>query len=177
MLVRLTPEYGSTDCWKISHVVMALILPAFPHPKPLSPLAMMKGQHHQADIVVLAAGTGLSSLWEGRLEPMLPITANCGQVSHIPSIQGVSGGRYNYPVGFGGYLARARDGRYALGASYQRMENAHITGQIDQISPDAHADNYARLPESLQNRIPYVPSMAGAAKCAGNNTGSTAHCR
>ncbi len=37
------------------------------------------------------------------------------------------------------------------------MENAHITGQIDQISPDAHSDNYARLPESLQNRIPFAP--------------------
>ncbi|MGB1036633.1 MAG: FAD-dependent oxidoreductase, partial [Candidatus Puniceispirillales bacterium] len=61
------------------------------------------------------------------------------------------------PISSGGYLARAGDGRYALGASYQRMENAHITGQTDQISLKAHADNYGRLPEALQNRIPYVP--------------------
>ena len=118
-----------------------------------------KGQNHQADIVVLAAGTGLSALWEGRLEPMLPITANCGQVSHIPASQeGISqGGDITTPISFGGYLARAGDGRYALGASYQRMENAHITGQIDQISLKTHTDNYARLPKALQNRIPYVP--------------------
>jgi tRNA 5-methylaminomethyl-2-thiouridine biosynthesis bifunctional protein len=105
-----------------------------------------------ADIVVIAAGAGLSALWGQRLEPILPITANCGQVSHIPSDDAPG---ITIPISFGGYMARAKDGSVALGASYQRIQNDHVMMPADQIS--AHAENFARLPDILQNRLPHTP--------------------
>jgi tRNA 5-methylaminomethyl-2-thiouridine biosynthesis bifunctional protein len=113
-----------------------------------------------ADIVVIAAGAGLSALWGQRLEPILPITANCGQVSHIPSDDAPG---ITIPISFGGYMARAKDGSVALGASYQRIQNDHIRMPADQISAhananaNAHAENIARLPDILQNRLPHAP--------------------
>jgi tRNA 5-methylaminomethyl-2-thiouridine biosynthesis bifunctional protein len=117
-----------------------------------------------ADIVVIAAGAGLSALWGQRLEPILPITANCGQVSHIPSDDAPG---ITIPISFGGYMARAKDGSVALGASYQRIQNDHVMMPADQISAHAnsnahahahaHAENIARLPDILQNRLPHAP--------------------
>ena len=117
-------------------------------------------EHHHyedhADIVVIAAGAGLSALWGRRLEPILPITANSGQVSHIPSDEAPD---ITIPISFGGYMARAKDGSVALGASYQRIQNDHVMMPTDQISAhaNAHAENVARLPDILQNRLPHAP--------------------
>jgi tRNA 5-methylaminomethyl-2-thiouridine biosynthesis bifunctional protein len=118
------------------------------------------GHKDHADIVVIAAGAGLSALWGPRMEPILPITANCGQVSHIPSDDAPD---ITIPISFGGYMARSKDGSVVLGASYQRIQNDHIRMPADQISAHAnvyanvHAENIARLPDTLQNRLPHAP--------------------
>ena len=112
-----------------------------------------KGAEYIADAVVLAAGAGLTQLWGKRLEPMLPLTGNAGQVSHLfpPSEH-----KFSLPLSYGGYLARSGDGRLALGASYERLEGEK-QGMVPSVNRFGHLENHQRLPKPLQSLLPCKP--------------------
>ena len=112
-----------------------------------------KGEEYLADAVILAAGAGLSSLWGKRLEPMLPLTGNAGQVSHIMPPKGHA---FSLPLSYGGYLARSGDGRLALGASYERLEGEK-QDLIPTVNRYGHLENYQRLPKPFQSLLPCQP--------------------
>ncbi|MBL6782852.1 MAG: FAD-dependent 5-carboxymethylaminomethyl-2-thiouridine(34) oxidoreductase MnmC [Alphaproteobacteria bacterium] len=114
------------------------------------------GNDIAADVVVIAAGIGLSALWGKRLEPILPITGNRGHVSHLPADADI---KINLPMSFGGYLAQASDGSYALGASYQRLKDGDDLGSENQRSFAAHQENYARLPDTLKQHLSFTPDQ------------------
>lgn len=106
----------------------------------------------RADHVVLAGGSGLAALTKDwpqngpRIghDPLLPFQVTAGRVSHLP--QGAT--KINAAMSFGGYLAQARDGAIALGASFDKNINDDLS-----INKAMHEDNYALLPEELQQNI------------------------
>ena len=114
------------------------------------------GDDIAADVVVIAAGIGLSALWGKRLEPILPITGNRGHVSHLPADTDI---KISLPMSFGGYLAQASDGSYALGASYQRLKDGDDIGSENEVSLNAHKENYARLPDVLKQHLSFSPDQ------------------
>lgn len=113
----------------------------------------IKGEEYLADAVVLASGAGLSQLWGKRLEPMLPLTGNAGQVSHLPP---PSAPAFSLPLSYGGYLARSGDGRLALGASYERLEGEK-EGTMPSVNRYGHLENHHRLPQPIQSLLPCQP--------------------
>ena len=100
-----------------------------------------------ADIIVLAAGSGLSALTQDWIDPILPLQVTAGRVSHLPSTSLPS---LDHAISFGGYMAKAKDGRIALGASFDRHIDLDAPPPIDD---DLHHANINTLPEAVAARI------------------------
>ena len=99
-----------------------------------------------ADNVVIANGSGLARLSQEWLPPSL-FQVTAGMVSHLPEgtcslLAGLS---------FGGYMARARDGRICLGASFDH----HDPDQpLPEAGRQAHERNLNLLPERARAIMP-----------------------
>ena len=106
---------------------------------------------------MLAGGSGLNALTKGFLDPLLPFQVTAGRVSHLPPQDGA----FPAAMSFGGYLAKAGDGRIALGATFDK----NINDKLD-INDAVHEDNYNLLPLSLRGIVP-PPSEAGKAEWDG----------
>ena len=102
------------------------------------------GEVMVADHVVLAGGSGLATLTEGWLDPMLPFQVTAGRVSHLPP----QSTAFPTAMSFGGYLAQAPDGRIALGATFDKNINDNLS-----ITNAVHEENYQLLPEGLRAHI------------------------
>ena len=100
-----------------------------------------------ADIIVLAAGSGLAALTQDWIDPILPLQVTAGRVSHMPA---TSLSNLNHAISFGGYMAKAKDGRIALGASFDRHIDLDAPPPIDD---DLHHANIKTLPEAVAARI------------------------
>ncbi len=100
-----------------------------------------------ADIIVLAAGSGLAALTQDWIDPILPLQVTAGRVSHLPatSLPGL-----DHAISFGGYMAKAKDGRIALGASFDRHIDLNAPPPIDD---DLHHANIKTLPDAVAASI------------------------
>lgn len=110
-----------------------------------------------ADHLVLAGGAGLDALTKGFLDPLLPFQVTAGRVSHLPPQDRA----FPAAMSFGGYLAKASDGRIALGATFDK----NINDKLD-INNAMHEDNYRLLPPALRG-IVLPPNEDGADKWEG----------
>ena len=100
-----------------------------------------------ADIIVLAAGSGLAALTQDWMDPTLPLQVTAGRVSHLPATAFPD---LDHAISFGGYMAKAKDGRIALGASFDRHIDLNNPPPIDD---DLHHANIKTLPEAVAARI------------------------
>ena len=104
-----------------------------------------------ADCVVLAAGAGAAKLTADWVDPLLPLPLplqiTAGRVSHLPK-EAVA---FNHALSFNGYMVKASDGQIALGASFERDVDLQTLPVID---AEAHAVNWALLPDRIRNTIP-----------------------
>ena len=100
-----------------------------------------------ADIIVLAAGSGLAALTQDWIDPILPLQVTAGRVSHLPS---TSLPNLDHAISFGGYMAKAKDGRISLGASFDRHIDLDAPPPIDD---DLHHANINTLPEAVAANI------------------------
>ena len=100
-----------------------------------------------SDMVVLAAGSGLAALTQDWMDPLLPLQVTAGRVSHLPA---ASLPNLDHAISFGGYMAKAKDGRIALGASFDRHVDLDAPPPIDD---DLHHANIKTLPEAIAASI------------------------
>jgi tRNA 5-methylaminomethyl-2-thiouridine biosynthesis bifunctional protein len=105
----------------------------------------------EAPVVILANGTYATSFSQ---TDELPLTAIRGQVTHLPArslpeLQVVVSGE--------GYLTRAVNGMYSVGASYDFDDDR-------QLRQDSHAQNLARLSQLLPNAARAVADAALAGR-------------
>lgn len=111
----------------------------------------------EADLLVLAAGSGLAALTQDWLDPLLPLQVTAGRVSHMPSsalasalTSTLNGEELNHAISFGGYMAKAKDGQIALGASFDRHVDMNAPPPIDD---DLHNANIETLPPAVAASI------------------------
>ena len=113
-----------------------------------------------ADKVVMATGAGLqgftlNNLTKGWLDPYLDFQVTAGRVSHLPPSAFPN---LKAAVSFGGYMARAKDGVLALGATFDRDLDAD---NLPEINNSAHAANRDLLPESLRHEAGDIEEWQG----------------
>lgn len=104
--------------------------------------------------LVLAGGSGLAALTEdwgldARQYPRLPFQVTAGRVSHLPPQSMADIMPDSAAMSFGGYMATARDGVIALGATFDK----NINDKLD-ITQQVHEDNIALLPDDLRACLP-----------------------
>ena len=100
----------------------------------------------EADAVVMAAGSGIVDLISTWSEPILPLQVTAGRVSHIPKGQI----DLDHALSFGGYMAKAKDGQIALGASFDRNLDMDNLPEIDDA---LHQANCKTLPQDIAQKL------------------------
>lgn len=100
----------------------------------------------EAETLVLAAGWGLPLITGASGLDDIRFQVTAGHVSHLnPSALPLTSG-----VSFGGYMARARDGTIALGASFDHHDPAK---PLPELGRAQHEANMNLLPEPLRYQL------------------------
>ena len=100
-----------------------------------------------AETVIIAAGAGTMPFAKGWLDPILALQLTAGRISHLPAD---SLPELTMALSFGGTLARASDGRLALGAAFDRTVQL---GDNLAVTAAHHLANRALLPQGIRDRL------------------------